>query len=106
MLVLSPDKIYEIIFVSFCLFPLEHFDFFLMFLLLFAMFDTRFSHIFRTKQNTRQAIGSILPPRIANSWKLLKRNKPKGLLNFWEVKICGWFTHIVYNRTQFTISSQ
>ena len=28
----------------------------------------------------------------------------KGLLNLWEVKISGWFTHIGYKRTRFRIS--
>ena len=58
------------------------------------------SHIFTTKEKKRQAIGSILLPRIINSRKLFKLYKPKGLLNFWE----GWFTHIGYKRTEFSFS--
>ena len=42
----------------------------------------------------RQAIGSILPPRITSPWKHFKSNKPKGLRSFWKVKILGWFIHI------------
>ena len=58
-----------------------------------------------TKQNKRQAIGPILPPRLTNSWKFLKPNKSKGLLSFWEVKILGWFTNTGYEKTQKSVVS-
>ena len=54
---------------------------------------------------TRKGIGSILPPRITNSWKLFKPTKPKNLLSLLEFKIFVEFTHIDYKRTQFRISS-
>ena len=34
----------------------------------------------------------------------LQTKQTKGLLNLWEVKISGWFTHIGYKRTRFRIS--
>ena len=100
-------KMYEIYFSLFVCSQLEHFDVFKMLLLLFPMFDMVFCKdfpIFITKQNTMQAIGSILPTKIANSCKLFKLNKAKGLRIVWEVKIFGWFTHIAYKRTHFRIS--
>ena len=41
-------KIYETIFLSFCVFPLKHFDVFWMFLLLSAIFDMFFCKDFPT----------------------------------------------------------
>ena len=38
----------------------------------------------------------ILPPRITNPWKLIKPDKPKGPLSFYEVKIFRCFIHIGY----------
>ena len=100
-------KIYETIFASFCVLLMEHFDFFLMILLLFAVFDMVFCKDFPTflwTNKTRQAVGSILPPKITSLWKLFKLNTPTGLLSSWEVKTFGWFTHIGYKRTQFRVS--
>ena len=34
----------------------------------------------------------------------LQTKQTKGLLNLWEVKISGWFTHIGFKRTRFRIS--
>ena len=39
-------------------------------------------------------LGSILPSRLANSRKIFKPNKPKGLLSFWEEKILVSFNII------------
>ena len=63
-----------IIFDSFCVFLLEHFDVLWMYLLLSAMFDKIFAKdskktsTFMTKLSKRQEIGSILPST--------KNNKP------------------------------
>ena len=68
------------------------------------IFQAWTSHIFMRKQNGRQAIGSILPSRIANPWKPSKPNKSKGLLSSCEVKLSGWFTTVGYTRVHFRIT--
>ena len=96
-------KIYEITFVSFCVFPLNYFDFFkcfycflLMLSLLSLIFFVKiFPCFYDQVKHKVQTIGSILPPRIANRWKLFKPNKTEGLVIFWEVKMFGWFTRMV-----------
>ena len=96
-------QIYEIIFVLFCMFLLEHFDVFCMFLLL-SVFDMVFVRIFPHFYNQikyKSGI-SILPTRMKKPWKLFKPKEHKGLHNFWEVKILGGkggFTHSDYKRT-------
>ena len=105
-----PLKICEIVFVSFCVFLLEHFDIFCMFLLMLAIigmviwfFIKTFAHFYE-QIKTRQIISFIISPRATNPQKLSKLNKPKELFSFWEVKIFGWFTHYGYKRSQFRIS--
>ena len=83
-------QIYEIIFVLFCMFLLEHFDVFCMFLLL-PVFDMVFVRIcphFYNQIKYKSGI-SILPTRMKKPWKLFKPKEHKGLHNFWEVKILG-----------------
>ena len=78
------------------------FDVFWIFLLLFAMFYcclpwfslTIFPHVYDQTKHKGGNIGSILPGKITNPWKLFKPKKPKGLHTFWEVKFFRWFTHI------------
>ena len=93
-------KICVIILFSFSMFPLEDFDVFWIFLLLFIISDMVFGKDFPTflwpnKTQGRQYNPSFYRPRITNSWKLFKPNKPKGLFSFLKVEIFGWFTHIV-----------
>ena len=101
-------KIYEIISDSFCVFPLEHFDVSLNILtvvghvqygFLVKIFPNFYDQIKRKASN---GIGSILPPRIKNPWKLFKQNRPKGVLSFWKVKILGGLNKLV--KTQLRIS--
>ena len=101
-------KIYKTIFACFCVFPLEHFDIFWMFLLLFAIFNIY--GFFKTfplfYDQIKHKGGNRLYSLTKNNkpWKLFKPNKREGLLSFWEFKILGWFTHIVYKKTRFRIS--
>ena len=84
-------KIYIIIFDSFCVFFLEHFDFFKMLLLLSAMFDTVFAktqnfHFHdQIKQKTDNKLHVLLSENKKPIWKLFKPNNPKGQLSFFEV---------------------
>ena len=80
-------KVYETAFVSFCVFLLQHFDFFWYGFL-------QICKLWRN-QNARQEISSALSPRITNPRKLFKSDKTKGLPSFWEVKIFEWFKNIL-----------
>ena len=84
---------YEIIFVSFCVFLLESFDVFWIFLLLFSMLIWFFVKISPHFYNQIKQGSFILPKRITNPCTLFNPNKPKGLFNFCEVKIFGCVTH-------------
>ena len=90
--------IYEIIYESLSVFPLEHFNVLLMMFyccqpcLIWSfvkIFQARASHILMIKQNTRQAIDSNFSLRIRDPRKLFKPKKTKGLHSFWEVKSFG-----------------
>ena len=94
---------YEIIFVSFCVFLLESFDVFWIFLLLFSMLIWFFIKISPHFYNQIKQGSFILPKRITNPCTLFNPNKPKGLFNFCEVKIFGCVTHISV-QDQFRIS--
>ena len=94
---------YEIIFVSFCVFLLESFDVFWIFLLLFSMLIWFFVKISPHFYNQIKQGSFILPKRITNPCTLFNPNKPKGLFNFCEVKIFGCVTHISV-QDQFRIS--
>ena len=94
---------YEIIFVSFCVFLLESFDVFWIFLLLFSMLIWFFVKISPHFYNQIKQGSFILPKRITKPGTLFNPNKPKGLFNFCEVKIFGCVTHISV-QDQFRIS--
>ena len=94
---------YEIIFVSFCVFLLESFDVFWIFLLLFSMLIWFYVKISPHFYNQIKQGSFILPKRITNPCTLFNPNKPKGLFNFCEVKIFGCVTHISV-QDQFRIS--
>ena len=97
-----------ILFVSFCVFLLEHFDVFECFYYSFSCMIWYFVKIFlHFYEQIKHKVGNrFYPPitKITKPWKLFKPNKVKGLLNFWEVKVFGWFTHIGCKRTQLKIS--
>ena len=97
-------KMYEIVFVSFFLFPLEHFDFLKCFnCWLPRFFGKDFTTFLWPRKH--QASNWSYPPMNSNKpMETLKIKQTNRLFSFWEVKIFWWFTHIGYKRTQCRIS--